>query len=88
MLGGKQEARMAHLPTDDEKARMALEVFEHFGKRPGEVLTQKNFVVIAAQRNWRIQDVSEGIERCADLGWFEQGPNNSIRLTEAGFAAI
>lgn len=79
---------MAALPTADEKARMALLVFQHFNVRPDEVLTQGNFVAYAAKNDVRTEDLAEGIDRGYELGWFDGGPNGTIILTKAGFEAI
>jgi hypothetical protein len=79
---------MAKLPTDDEKLRMALDVFKHFGTRPGEGLMPNNLVATVAKNGWRMDDLKKGIELGYAKGFFENGPNSSIRLTDVGFAAI
>ena len=79
---------MPTLPTKPESARIVLDIFKHFGTRPGEVLQQHDFGVIAASDGLRMSDVADGLEYGYEQGWFEDGPNNSIKLTEAGFAAI
>ncbi|TYR31976.1 hypothetical protein FY036_12860 [Mesorhizobium microcysteis] len=79
---------MATLPTLEDKGRMVLTIFKHFDTRPGEVLDKRNLVTMCAQWDWRTSDIAKGVEYGLDTGWFEGGPNNSIRLTEAGFAAI
>ncbi len=79
---------MATLPTDIEKARMALDTFKHFGTRPGEVLMLQNFLAVAMKKGWRTTDVVEGLEYGSSQGWFEEGPNHTIRLTAAGYDQI
>lgn len=74
--------------TPDDKARMALVVFKHFGSRPKDTLRVDNFSTFAPRRGWNAQDLLEGLEHGKTLGWFEDGPNESTRLTQAGFAAI
>jgi hypothetical protein len=88
MLGAEQERRMAASPTTDEKARMALRIFQHFGTRPRDTLRGDNFVGFATRHGWENADVVEGLVIGKSLGWFEDGPNDSFRLTAAGFAAF
>ena len=79
---------MAQLPDDDAKARMVLEVFEHFGTRPGEVLLPRNLMAVSSNRGWRNEDLTDGLQIADDRGWIEDSPNGTIRLTESGFAQI
>jgi hypothetical protein len=79
---------MSSTNTPDEKARMALVVFKHFGLRPKETLRVDNFTSFAPRRGWDPGELMEGLEHGKTLGWFEDGPNESTRLTSAGFAAI
>jgi hypothetical protein len=79
---------MAALPTDEDKLQMVLSVYRHFGTRSGEGLFQQNFLAVAVNNGWRPADIADGIDLAADRGWVEQGPNNSIRVTDAGFAAV
>jgi hypothetical protein len=67
---------------------MALVVFRHFGLRPKEALRIDSFVTFAPRRGWDPDDLIEGLEHGTTLGWFEEGPNESARLTAAGFAEI
>lgn len=79
---------MAKLPSDNDKARMALDVFQHFGTRPNEVIMQQNVMAVSVQRGWRHEDLVDGLKIAADRGWVEDGPNGTIRLTEDGFAQV
>lgn len=79
---------MAQLPTDDENARIVLDIFGHFGTRPGEVIMPQNVMALMAKRGWRKDDIVAGFEIAAERGWVEDGPNGSIRLTQAGFTAV
>lgn len=76
------------LPSADEKARMMLDVYQHFGARPDEELRSDTFMGIAADRGWRASDIADGLERACELGWIEQKPDDAFRLTASGFAAI
>ena len=76
------------LPTDDDKARMVLGVFKHFGTRPGEVIMAQNAMAVLVQRGWRNEDLADGFKIAGERGWIEDGPNNTIRLTDEGFAHV
>ena len=79
---------MATLPTDDEELRMALDIFKHFGTRPGGALLRHNVAALVAKNGLRMEDVTKGIELGYAKGFFEDESHRSIKLTEAGFAAI
>ncbi len=79
---------MAMLPTAEDKARKVLEIYKHFGSRPGHVLMTNNFVARAARMNLSVQDLADGLEHGMSLGWFEETPAGSMCLTEAGFAEM
>jgi hypothetical protein len=79
---------MATLPSADDKLRQVLDIYQHFGTRPGEGLFTQNFMAIAAKRGLRMTDIADGMELGVKLGYFDQGQNNVLILTEAGFAAI
>ena len=79
---------MAELPTPEESARMVLKIYEHFRTRPGEGLSTQNFLAVAADQGLNTNDLLDGLRYGDEKGWFENGPNGSVRLTEAGFAEI
>ena len=79
---------MATLPTPEESARVVLGIYKRFGIRPGEVLRGNNFMAIAAKIDVRPEDIGVGLEYGYGQGWFEDGPNGSVRLTELGFSEI
>lgn len=79
---------MAQLPTDDEKARIILDIFAHFGTRPGEVIMTRNVMALIMKYRWRNDDIVDGFKIAAGRGWVEDGPNGSIRLTEEGFSQV
>ena len=74
--------------SPDEKAHMALRVFQHSGSRRGESLRPDSFAGFAAKHGWSPEDVAEGLQYGRTLGWFVDGPNASTCLTAAGNAAI
>ena len=79
---------MATLPTPEESARKVLKIYEHLGTRPGEGLSTQNISVVAAKQGLSTNDLRDGLRYGDKQGWFEDGPNGSVRLTEAGFAEI
>ena len=79
---------MATLSTPEENARKVLQIFEHFGTRPGEGIGSSSILAIAAEKNWRMADMEEGLQYGLDNDWFENGPNNYTLLTKSGFAEI
>ena len=80
---------MATLPTAEDGARKALDVFAHYDSRPGHVLQQKHFWQLAVV-NWRFDQEAlvAGIDLGVDREWFEITKNDSVRLTDAGFAEM
>ena len=79
---------MATLPTPEENARMVLNIYKHFGTRPGEWLSTQNFLGVAANQGLHSNDLLDGLRYGGEKGWFEDGPNGSVQLTKAGFAEI
>ena len=76
---------MDMVQTPEEKARLVLQIFASFGRRPGESLSLNDFVGIATRRGWRTDHIADGIEHGEKLGWFDRAANGSIRFTAAGF---
>ena len=79
---------MATLPTSEENARKMLEIFKHFGTRSGERIMSRNILAVAVNRNWRMEDIRDGLEWGLTNGWFEEENNDSIKLTDVGFAEM
>ena len=79
---------MATLPTPEENARRVLNIYKHFGTRPGEGLSTQSVLAVAVDQGLSNNDLLDGLRYGDEKGWFEDGPNGSVRLTEAGFAAI
>ena len=79
---------MATLPTSEENARKILEIFEHFNSRSGEGIMLNTIVAVAADRNWRMDDIRDGLEWGQSNGWFQEGDNDSIKLTDVGFTEM
>ncbi|WP_131800282.1 hypothetical protein [Methylobacterium indicum] len=79
---------MATLPTPAEKGRMILDIYQHFNSKAGHALRGNNFIAVATQFNASSDDIADGLEYAYSQGWVEDGPNDSVRLTDAGFAAM
>lgn len=79
---------MATIPTPAEVARAILDQFKSTEARPGHVLMRNNIVGLQASRGFTGDEMMAGLQYGGDQGWIENGPNNSIRLTDAGFAAM
>ncbi len=74
--------------TDEAKARLVLEVFEHFDTEPGEPLAMGNLLSIAAMNGWQTTDIADGFRHGVALGWFAEGPNGTALLTAKGLAEM
>ncbi len=79
---------MAELPTPEESARMVLNIYRGFGTRPGEGLMTQHFLDGALKQGLNTQELLDGLVYGEGQGWFENGPNGLILLTEAGFKEI
>lgn len=45
-------------------------------------------MAVSMKQGWRQEDLVGGLQIAADLGWIEDGPNGTIRLTKDGFAQV
>ncbi len=79
---------MAASPTPEANARKVLLIYRHFGTRPGETLSTQQFLAGAEIQGLHNVDLLDGLRYGERQEWFEDGPNGSVRLTEAGFAEI
>ena len=78
---------MAILPTPEENGRKILQIFSHFGSRPGHVLRANNFVAVGARLRWEMSDLQQGLEFAKDKDWIKE-KNGGFELTESGFAEM
>jgi hypothetical protein len=81
-------ANLQMLAKFDDTLRMVLDIFKHFGTQPGEVLMPGDFIDVALRKGLSEADIGLGISVGRQRGFFESGPNRSIKLTDTGFAAI
>lgn len=79
---------MAELPNNDNKKRMALDIFKHFKVQPGAGIPSNSILATCVKNGWQTSDVLEGVELGAALGWFEAGKNDFIILTHAGYKEV
>ena len=78
---------MARLPTDDEMARIVLDIFKQNNCRPDHALGVREFVAYVNRSGGRytMAEIGAGIDYGYSKGWLEDGPNHAIKLTQAGF---
>ena len=43
---------------------------------------------LASRKRWRAEEIADGIVQCMTNDWTEDGPNQSVKLTDAGFAEV
>jgi hypothetical protein len=79
---------MAAAPTKQEMAREVLDIFKWHHARAGYTLGASNFAAAAATSGRSPAELKIGIDYGYDQGWFEDGPNNSVKLTDAGFSTM
>ena len=78
---------MAVLPTREENGRKMLEIYHHFGSKPGHVLRVNNFVAVGARRRWEMSDLQQGLEFAIQHGWIRE-KSGGFELTESGFSEM
>jgi hypothetical protein len=74
--------------TPEENVKLVLEMYKHFHKKPGQVCFAKDFQSYIAEKSLNSEDLKSGVIYGYEQKWFEDGPNGTIRITEAGFAKI
>jgi hypothetical protein len=78
---------MTVLATQEENGLKILEIYNHFGSKPGHVLGVNNFVAVGARRRWEMRDLQQGLEFALQRGWIRQ-KDGGFELTETGFAEM
>lgn len=79
---------MVTLRTSFEKAHSALKAFADYNVHPGSVLLQNSFLKFCVKNKLPPEDMADGLKQGVEYGWFVDGPNKSVKLTESGFAEI
>ena len=89
MFGQKQKERaLVGTPTPAGSARHILNLFGEFSVHPGEVLSSNNLTSYAAHNGLRSRDIVNGVDYGYEQGWFEAGPDKTIRLTHKGYEQV
>lgn len=78
---------MASLPTDDDKARLLLDVFRQLNARPGETIMKQSIMTVPVASGFRLEDRIDGLVIASNRGWIEER-NDTIIITDAGFAEL
>jgi len=80
---------MATLPTPEESARAILAIFSSPNSRPGHTLMAGHVNIAFQKAGGTAAEFGAGIKYAVEtVGWLELGQNNTIKLTDAGFAAM
>jgi hypothetical protein len=77
---------MATLPTPEESARRILSIFALNNSRPDDVLMAEPANFAFRQAGGSAAEFQAGLEYAVQNGWLAIGENNTIKLTNAGFA--
>ena len=79
---------MADVRTPESAARVILDMFQSHNACPGEVVLPGALGQLTVAGLLLSDRVDDGLGYGLEQGWFENGPNGALRLTEAGFAKI
>ena len=82
----KEEAKMTDVCTSESAARVILDMFHSHNARPGEAVLSGALGQLTVAGLLSSDGVDDGLGYGVLKGWFENGPNGALRLTEAGFA--
>ena len=79
---------MTHAYTPESAARVILGMFQSHNARPGEAVLSGALGQLTVAGDLSSDGADDGLGYGLLQGWFENGPNGAVRLTEAGFAEI
>ena len=79
---------MADVRTPESAARVILDMFQSHNARPGEAVLSGALGQLTVAGLLPSDGVDDGLGFGLAQGWFENGPNGALRLTEAGFAKL
>ena len=79
---------MTDLHTPESAARVILDMFQSHNACPGEAVLPGALGQLTVAGVLPSDGVDNGLGYGLAQGWFENGPNGALRLTEAGFAEI
>ena len=77
---------MATLPTPEELARRILSIFALNNSRPDDMLMAEPAIFAFQQAGGSAAEFQAGLLYAVQNGWLEIGENDTIKLTNAGFA--
>jgi hypothetical protein len=79
---------MATSPTPEESARRILSIFALNNSRPDDVLMAEQANFAFRQAGGSAAEFQAGLEYAVQNGWLEISENDTIKLTNVGFAEI
>jgi hypothetical protein len=79
---------MDHNHTPDSAARVILEMFRSHNACAGEAVLAGALGQLTVAGVLPSEVVDDGVRYGVAQGWFENGPRDALRLSEAGFAEI
>ena len=82
---------MGTLSTSEEFARALLAIFRGHNCASGRstcAKTGQHAISDLWPYGGRANDYASAVQYAEEQGWLQQGPNNTLRLTQAGFDAM
>ena len=79
---------MTNAYTPERAARVILDIFQSHNARPGEAILPGALGQLTVAGVLPSDGIDDGLGYGLEQGWFENGPNDVLRLTKAGFAEI
>jgi hypothetical protein len=81
----RRRSRKTAMATPEENSKLVLAMYKHFHKKPDQVLFARDFQSYVVEKSLDVEDMKSGLAYGYEQKWFEDGPNGTIRLTQAGF---
>ena len=79
---------MTNTCTPERAARVILDMFQSHNACPGEAVLPGALGQLTVAGMLPSDGVDDGLGYGLGQGWFENGPNGALRLTEVGFAKM
>jgi len=76
---------MAKLSSDEECAKMVLEIFNRKKSRDGDCLSIGNFMAVWSEIRWDERDLDRGLQYAISQGWVQKNSQGLYCLTKVGF---
>ncbi len=74
------------MTTSDENFKLVVSLYKQLHRKAGSVLFAKDIQAYAAEPSVDQEAVKSGLTYGYEQKWLEDGPNGTIKLTDAGFA--